>query len=99
MFDQQRSTFPDYKNWFEEGYVTSPYDQHGCGACWAFSAASTLESLALITKTEPLGTLQEYSVQQLMDCDTQNFVCEGGWMYEAYEYVAEHGINLSKDYA
>ena len=53
---------PDYKNWFEEGYVTHPYDQGSCGSCWAFSTASTLESLAMITQTEPTGKLQEYSV-------------------------------------
>ena len=52
----------------------------------------------MISKTEPFEELQEYSVQQLMDCDDQNFVCEGGWMYEAYEYVQAHGINLQKDY-
>lgn len=53
---------PTYKNWMDEGYVTRPYDQGGCGACWAFTAASTLESLAMITATEKAGSLQEYSV-------------------------------------
>ena len=48
---------PDYKNWFEEGFVTHPYDQGACGACWAFTAASTLESLAIITGKEPTGKL------------------------------------------
>ena len=53
---------PDYKNWFEEGYVTVPHDQGACGACWAFSTASTLESLAMITGTEPSSELQRYSI-------------------------------------
>lgn len=34
-----------------------------------------------------------------MDCDKNNFVCDGGWMYEAFEYVAQNGINLERDYA
>jgi len=38
-----------YKNWAEEGAVTSPYDQAGCGGCWAFSTASTTETLAYIS--------------------------------------------------
>ena len=40
----------------------------------------------------------KYSVEQLVDCDEQNFVCEGGWMYEAYEYVQQNGILLRHDY-
>lgn len=51
------SNLPEYKNWFEEGFVTVPYDQGACGACWAFTAASTLEAMAMITGTEPDGFL------------------------------------------
>ena len=58
---------PDYKNWYEEGVVSTPYDQGSCGSCWAFSAAATLESLAKIQGFD--SEVQEYSVQQLMDCD------------------------------
>ena len=51
---------PDYKNWFEEGMVSSPYDQGACGSCWAFSTAATLESLAMIQGFDE--EVQEYSV-------------------------------------
>ena len=34
----------------------------------------------------------------MIDCDTANYVCTGGWMYEAYEYVRNNGILLRKDY-
>jgi C1A family cysteine protease len=76
--------------------VTKPKDQGGCGACWAFTAASTLESLAFIKGFDT--SLQTYSIQQLVDCDTNNFQCEGGWMFEAYQYTQQHGIALEADY-
>ena len=89
-------SLPQYKSWYDEGYVTKPGDQRGCGACWAFTAASTLETLALLKGKD--ARLLEYSVQQLLDCDVDNFKCVGGWMFEAYEYVTKNGILLTVDY-
>ena len=45
-------SLPDYVNWFDKGFITRPYDQGSCGACWAFTAASTLEALALMKGQE-----------------------------------------------
>ena len=58
--EKKTVSVPVYKNWFEEGKVTVPYDQAGCGGCWAFSAAAATESLAFITGH--LDTLTEFSV-------------------------------------
>lgn len=55
-------SLPEYINWFDKGYVTRPYDQGSCGACWAFTAASTLEALALMKGQEKDNQLKEYSV-------------------------------------
>jgi C1A family cysteine protease len=87
---------PDEKNWFTLGAVTIPKDQQRCGSCWAFSTAATLESLAIISgyEKEPV----EFSIQQLIDCDSKDNACNGGWMYKAYSFTAENGIMLAKDY-
>ena len=43
------SNLPESVNWYQDGYVSRPLDQQGCGACWAFSTAAAVESLALIS--------------------------------------------------
>ena len=89
---------PSHKNWYEDGYVNQPGEQGSCGACWAFATASLLESAALIEGRDL--TLQKYSVQQLIDCDTKssNTGCSGGWIFEALEYTQRSGIALASDY-
>ena len=54
-------SIPDHKDWYKEGHVTKPYDQAGCGACWAFSTSAAVESLAHISGAD--SELTEYSVQ------------------------------------
>jgi len=52
---------PHHKDWYKEGFVTQPYDQGICGACWAFSTSAVMESFAKLEgKNE---NLDEYSVQ------------------------------------
>ena len=70
---------PPYVNWFERGAVTSPIDQAGCGGCWAFSSVSAVETLDYLYG--PDKKLQDFSIQQLLDCDPDNYGCTGGWMY------------------
>lgn len=92
---------PEEVDWVAKGVVSTPYAQGPCGACWAFSTASTLESLAMINgfksanESEPL----EFSVQQLVDCDEEsNQGCGGGWMTDAYKYTRDNGIELKDSY-
>jgi KDEL-tailed cysteine endopeptidase len=78
------------------GAVTEPRDQSKCGSCWAFTTASTLEALAVISgKYKEIPT---FSMQQLLDCDNLNDGCDGGWMYKAYNYTRTNGIMLYDDY-
>ena len=77
--------------------MSIPYDQGSCGGCWAFSTAAAVESLAKISGVDE--TLQEYSVQQLLDCDRNNYGCTGGWMYQGFMYTSKFGLLRKEDYA
>lgn len=42
--------------------------------------------------------LTEYSVQQVSDCDKDNYGCTGGWMYQAFAYISSNGVFKKEDY-
>jgi len=70
--------------------ITAVYNQGQCGSCWAFSATEQTESMDFL---EGNAGAQPYhlSMQQVVDCDTKAYGCEGGWTYVAYEYIMKAG--------
>lgn len=94
---QNGKVLADSIDWYASGHVTEPDAAQGsCGACWAFAASSLLESLSAIKLQKPA---ERYSIAQLIDCDDINDGCEGGWMYDAFEYTSKHGILKQEDYS
>ncbi len=83
-------------NWYENGAVGEPKDQSSCGSCWAFTTAATLEALSVISGK--FNSTPTFSMQQLIDCDTENDGCDGGWMYKGYTYTSKAGIMFYDDY-
>ena len=60
-------------------------DQGQCGSCWAFTAAGMLESYA--TEKSPTHLIQRLSTRNLINCDKNNYGCNGGWVDDAFIYV------------
>ena len=42
--------------------------------------------------------IDRLSVQYLLDCDTGNFACGGGWMLDAYDFTKKHGLIKENQY-
>ncbi|KAL9415655.1 hypothetical protein AB3S75_043867 [Citrus x aurantiifolia] len=85
---------PQSVDWRKKGAVTYVKNQNPCGGCWAFSAVAAVEGINQIVT----GNLTALSEQELLSCDTNNFGCEGGLLFYAFEYIASNGIHAEEDY-
>ena len=75
-------------------YFPPARSQGSCGSCWAFATVGAIEAGFAMRN----GTCQYLSPQQLVDCDTKNFGCNGGWYTDSFDYVIKNGITLEKNY-
>jgi cathepsin F len=89
---------PNFFDWrvnASTNVITDVYNQEQCGSCWSFSATEVIESKWAISGKQ----LVSLSMQQMIDCDTFDGGCSGGWPYKAMNYIANApGQMLFSDY-
>ncbi|KAI4893606.1 hypothetical protein NFI96_028932 [Prochilodus magdalenae] len=96
--------YPPRFDWRVHGAVGPIQNQQACGGCWAFSVVAAIEAVSV----KDGGTLQDLSVQQVIDCAYKSQGCDGGstvstlgWLKQTkeklvneteYPYKAETGV-------
>lgn len=84
-------------DWRTKGVVNPIKDQAQCGSCWAFATIAAEECKYAQTNHK----LIRFSEQDIVDCDTGCFGCNGGWSSVAFAYIAhtqDGRIMLESDY-
>ncbi|QTA86163.1 C1 family peptidase [Desulfonema magnum] len=88
---RSRKNLPASKDW--SIYDSPVKNQKNCGSCWAFAAVALVENLG---NQANLFVEQNLSEQVIVSClyQDQSFGrgCEGGWYWDAFNYIRIEGI-------
>ncbi|KAL9643544.1 hypothetical protein ABK040_010157 [Willaertia magna] len=65
-------------------------DQEQCGSCWAFSASEVLSDRYCIASNGEVNVV--LSPQYMLECDSSDYGCDGGYLNNAWEFLEKEGI-------
>jgi len=90
---------PPTFDWRTSDIVTPVKDQEQCGSCWAFSVTENIESVWMLKKNLKVSNFAPLAPQQIVDCDTSDQGCNGGFPATAYAYIEDAGgLEPESDY-
>lgn len=82
-------------SWNDTGLLSPVKNQKSCGSCWAFSTTSALETFMRKNNYN----VTRLSEQELVDCSTENYGCNGGLMDLAMNYIIRRkGLSSNEEY-
>jgi|EP00937_MAST-01D_sp_MAST-1D-sp2_P004882 cathepsin L len=94
------AALPASLDWRTKNVVTPVKNQGGCGSCWAFSTAETLESHIAIQT----GKLLTFAPQEFVSCAPNpqhcggTGGCQGSTQWLGFKYAETAGITLETSY-
>lgn len=65
-------------------------DQGECGSCWAFASSGLLADRFCIHTNGEFKT--RFSVQEMVNCNYENFGCAGGFLMPSIDYLQIEGV-------
>jgi hypothetical protein len=74
--------------------VTSVRNQLFCGGCYSFAVVAAVEGVVAADR----GYLNALSDEQIIDCDAENYGCDGGDPQIALQYVIDQPLVAKADY-
>ena len=85
------SDLPKFFSWRDQmpDCIGPIEDQGECGSCWAFSSSGMLADRFCIHSE---GRIKErLAPQELVDCNYENYGCEGGYLMTSMDYLMSEG--------
>lgn len=86
-----RGDLPTTFDWRQKVTLSPIKDQGNCGSCWAFSATETFRD-AMIAQSGGGG---DGSEKYVLDCNKQNYGCQGGFFDAAQIFVSPGSVRES----
>jgi cathepsin B len=82
------TSFDSRKEW--PGCVHPVRNQAQCGSCWAFGATESFRDRICIAPKNPTNV--NLSPQWVVSCDQTDYGCQGGYLQNAWQFMAGTGV-------